>query len=254
MAEDADRLTTPPRRASGVEDSRVRRASGEPKILIVEDEPAIAELLRVLLETHGYSVLLAASAEEARPLVLTLSPACVVLDLGLPGMGGLQFLSELRRGLGFDGLVLVLSGLDDELTKVQAFRLGADDYTCKPIGTQEFVARIEALLRRYHPLPMTRQIRVGEVEIDLGTRRATLQGKDLKLTKKEFQILACLAGQQGVVRSPAEILTEAWGPQFVHYVQTLRIHIGHLRQKLAAIDATREYVRTVPGVGYSINA
>ena len=254
MPDDAASQPEPRRPRTRAEERRPRRVAGEPRLLIVEDDSAFSEFLRVLLETHGYLVTLTSTAEKARDLVPTLMPSLIVLDLRLPGMGGLQFLSELRRTLNYDGLVMVVSGLIDELTKVQALRLGADDYVAKPVGSQEFVARVQALLRRYHPIAAVRQVNLGGLEIDLGARRVSLHGQAVRLTRKEFQILACLAGQQGVVRSPSEILTEAWGPQFVHYVQTLRIHVGHLRQKLAAIDPSREYIRTVPGVGYGLNA
>lgn len=215
-------------------------------ILIIDDEPWIIDLLRESLEVAGYDVVATPDPSIGLNLASKANTSAVILDLGLPGMSGFDVLAKLRTSLRVP--VMILSGQRDESIKVKALELGADDYVCKPFGMAELVARVGALLRRTQsPIPRTR-LKFGEIELDLSERRAWLAGRELSLTKKEFQILQCLVERPGEVMTPEVILERAWGPGFVHYLRTVKVHIGNLRKKLGS----RDYIRTVAGFGYSL--
>lgn len=219
---------------------------GTPYILIVDDEPWINEALKESLEDAGHKVVTTTSSSAALDICRVREPQAVILDLGLPGLSGLDLLKELRVSLNIP--IMILSGRKDESIKVEAFRLGADDYVCKPFGPAELVARVGALLRRAQSSPRTTRLKFADIELDLAERRAWRSGRELSLTKKEFQILQCLVEKPGEVMTPELILTRAWGPDFIHYQRTVKVHIGNLRKKLGP----RDYIRTVVGFGYSL--
>ena len=224
---------------------------GPPRLRVVDDEPQIQRFLGPALAAAGYEVLRAETAAAALKLAAELTPALVLLDLGLPDLDGKEVLARLR---GFSAVpVIIVSARDREAEKVAALDAGADDYVEKPFALGELLARIRAALRRAAargaaPAPAT-VVRAGGLEVDLGRRLARLEGGEpLHLTPREWDLLAVLArGGIGRVTTQRQLLVAVWGPAHAEDTQYLRVYIGQLRQKLG--PAAR-LIRTEPGVGY----
>lgn len=232
-----------------------RADSGAPerhaKILVVDDEELIRRLLRVTLLRYKYEPFLAATGDEALDLAVDVSPDLVILDLALPGMGGLDVCRELRSWMAAP--ILVLSGRGDEATKIAAFDLGADDYVTKPFGTGELLARIRALLRRASPLNVATPIlSSGDLQVDLARRRVCRSDQEIRLTRTEFDILAYLIRNAGCVVTSKMLLQNVWGPEYGEDTQTLRVHVGHLRRKIEPVASAPHYILTEPGIGYRL--
>lgn len=228
--------------------------SGKPlsgKILIVDDEPAIRKFLSISLEASGYSILEAASGKEALETTALKQPDMVILDLGLPDKDGQLVIKELREWS--DIPILVLSVRADEKEKVQALDNGANDYVTKPFGIAELLARVRALTR-IHGLESGRiQESVfvqGDLSVDYGGHTVTLKGENLKLTRKEYDLLALLTRNAGKVLTHDYLLRQIWGPAQTDQAQYLRVHIGNLRQKLYDDPSQPRFILTEPGVGY----
>jgi DNA-binding response OmpR family regulator len=244
-------MAQPARSPSGLQDNRDSASHPSPlKILVVDDDPGIRRLLKFILEAEGYQVLLAASGREAIEAMHQGQPDSVILDIEMPGGNGLDFLVEMRKLSAAP--VLMLSGHTEQDAKVSAFHLGADDFICKPFDEVELLARIRAHLRRTPAPHGSSRKRVRDLELDLVRHRVFRAGEEIRLTKKEFLILASLAEVPGAVLSAETLLEKAWGPQFVHYIQTLRVHIGNLRQKIERDLSSPGYIQTVSGVGYRL--
>jgi len=219
------------------------------RILLVDDDREFGVMMKELLEREGYAANLAHSFDEALELTRSWNPHGIILDVVLRGPeSGLDVLTRLREHSSVP--ILMLSGHADEAVRIRALTQGADDFVTKPFSTAELMARLQSLFRRIPPPPDT--LTFADLTLDLAAHRVHKSGAEIPLTKKEFQILACLAQRPGAVLSPEVILREAWGPQFVHYIQTLRVHIGNLRKKLGTTPWSTDYVRTVPGVGYGL--
>jgi two-component system KDP operon response regulator KdpE len=218
-------------------------------ILIVDDEPQIRRALRVGLAAHGYEVLLAGNGEEALDQVALHRPDLIVLDLAMPVMDGFEVCRRVREWS--QAPIIVLSVRRGETDKVKALDLGADDYLTKPFGMEELLARIRANLRRtqseQQPEPV---LTVGEVTIDFSRRLVTVRGEEVKLTKTEYEILRYLAQNMDKVITHRQLLREVWGPDYEEDIQCLRVHIGHLRQKIEPSPPRFRYILTEPGVGY----
>ena len=177
------------------------------------------------------------------------APDAVILDLGLPDMDGQEVLQKARAF--YDGPIIILSARDREVEKIDALDNGADDYVEKPFGVGELLARLRAALR--HRLMRDRGeplIRAGNIQIDLVRRMVSLRGEPVKLSPREYDLLAALAEGNGRVLTHRQLLTAVWGPANVEDVQYLRVFVGHLRQKLEADPATPKHLITEPGVGY----
>jgi two-component system response regulator AdeR len=207
------------------------------RILVVEDEIEIAELLTVYIERAGYDVSRAANVQDAIRDHAQLKPDLMLLDIGLPGGDGLEVLTTIRRR--FDTPVIMLTALDDDVTKLSSLRIGADDYVVKPFNPSEVVERIRAVLRRVHGGAGRRHISVGDLLIDLDARIVTARCGDaeevrIALTPTEFEVLAYLARQPRRAISRAEIL-EAVAPDSVAYDRVVDSHLSKLRQKLVAV-------------------
>lgn len=218
-------------------------------VLVIDDEEQIRRALRSVLTAHGYSVLLAATAEEAVRLAASAKPDLIVLDLTLPDADGVDLASELRAWISAPILVLSVRSGDED--KIAALDAGADDYLTKPFSAGELVARVRALLRRSVAgagAPAT--ITHGDLEIDLARRRVTKGGADVSLTKTEFDILALLASSPDRVLTSRMILEHVWGPEYAEDRQILRVHISHLRKKIESHPSVPRYVQTEPGVGF----
>ncbi len=222
------------------------------KILIVDDEPQIRRFLRTGLSVQGFEVLEAASGEEALRVAPTSGADMVVLDLQLGDMDGLDVLRRLREWTWLP--VLILSVRDREADKVKALELGADDYMTKPFGAAEFVARVNALLRRIPEIAAQPKFSVGALSIDMARRQVFIGEGEIKLSPKEYQLLQFLARHAGKVATHQQMLNEVWGPGHAEDAHYLRIFMRKLRNKIEA-DATRpRYIITELGVGYRLLA
>ena len=199
------------------------------KILIVDDEEQIRRALRSILSARKYEALAAASGEEALDLAIDNPPDLVILDLAMPGLSGFDVCRELRTWLAVPILVLSVKGADAD--KIEALDLGADDYLTKPFSAGELLARIRALLRRASGQPASAPlITVGDLEIDMAQRRVRSAGRELDLTRTEFDILAYLAKNADCVVTSKMILENVWGPEYAEDTQSLRVHVSHLRK------------------------
>jgi two-component system KDP operon response regulator KdpE len=222
------------------------------RILVIDDEPAIRRFLRTSLGAEGYDVLEGEDGETGLAMLRRNAVDLLVLDLGLPGMDGLEVLSRLRES-GSSLPVIVLSSRTDEKGKVKALDLGADDYVTKPFGTDELLARIRAALR--HRLQQEGEkpiFKTGDLSVDLVRRIVIVRGAEVKLTPREYDILRLLVAHAGKVLTHKFLLHEVWGDGAD--VQYLRIYIRTLRQKLEANPEQPSLIQTEQGVGYRLRA
>ena len=219
------------------------------RILLIEDEPQIRKFLRVALEANAMDVVEAATGRDGIAKAATASPDIIIVDLGLPDMDGKQVVRRLREWSQTP--ILILSVRDSEAEKVAALDHGANDYVVKPFGINELLARIRVLLRPRQAASRDEpQMIFGLLAIDLPLRLATLNGRSVELTKKEFDLLALLARHAGRLLTHRQLLNEIWGPAHEEDIQYLRVFIGRLRQKLGDDPAAPKYILNEPGVGY----
>lgn len=219
------------------------------RILVVDDEPQIHRFLSPALEAAGFEPIRAETAAAALREIALRAPDAVILDLGLPDMDGKDALAKAREF--YDGPILILSARDRETEKIDALDLGADDFVEKPFGVGELLARLRAAIRR-GPRGGTAPtaVRVGELDIDLPMRSVRRGGSAVRLSPKEFELLARLVQGGGKVITHRQLLTAVWGPAHEHDTQYLRVFIGQLRQKLEPDPARPAHIVTEPGVGY----
>ena len=223
-------------------------------VLVVDDEPQIVQLVRDYLEHGGFAVLTAADGPTALRIARTQRPDLVVLDLGLPGLDGLDVTRSLRR----DGAVpiIMLTARGDESDKLVGLELGADDYLTKPFSPKELVARVRAVLRRVEGMQAaTEIIRAGDdVEVDLPRRQLTVAGRQVELTATEFQLLATMARQPGRVFTRAQLLDAVHGVAVESYERAIDAHIKNIRRKIEPDPRAPRYLLTAFGVGYRFAA
>ncbi len=220
-------------------------------ILVVEDEPQIAGIVRDYLEHAGFAVITAADGGAALALARARRPDALVLDLGLPRVDGLDVIRSIRRDSRVP--ILILSARGDEVDRVTGLELGADDYIVKPFSPRELVARVRAVLRRGETAPMSdERIVAGDLELDVVRRRVKAGGRAIALTPTEFELLATLAREPGRVWTRAQLLDAVHGFSLETYERAIDGHIRNLRKKLEPDDAAPRYVRTVHGVGYAL--
>jgi two-component system KDP operon response regulator KdpE len=221
-----------------------------PKLLIVDDEPAIRRLLSAGLSRAGYRIVEAGSAREALAAMQIDKPDAVLLDLGLPDRDGLE-LVPLMKGSG--AAVVVISARDATDQKVTALDLGADDYVTKPFDTEEVLARVRTALRHRLSAEVDQPVvMAGDVEIDLASRLVRRAGEEVHLTPKEFGFLAELAKHPGRVVTHLQLLRNVWGPGHEQDVEYLRVAARGVRKKLEDDNAETSLVRNEPGVGYRL--
>ena len=220
-----------------------------PRILVIDDEPQIHRFLGPALDAAGYEGVRADDGTSGLREIARKAPDAVVLDLGLPDMDGREVLARARAF--YEGPILILSARDRETEKIDALDAGADDYVEKPFGVGELLARLRVALR--HRLKQDGAEPVltsGAVTVDLLNRRITRGEAPVRLSPKEYDLLACLARGGGKVMTHKQILTAVWGPAHEHDVQYLRVFVGQLRQKLEDDPAAPRIIVTEPGVGY----
>lgn len=226
-------------------------SAARPRILVIDDEPQIHRFLSPALDAAGYEPKRADSGQEGLRGIVLWSPGAVVLDLGLPDMDGKDVLVRAREF--YSGPIIILSARDREAEKIEALDLGANDYVEKPFGVGELLARIRAGLRQAaDPAARKGPVVAGDVMVDPDLRLVKRSGAPVRLTPKEYDVLAHLARHAGKLVSHADLLTAVWGAAHAADTQYLRVVIGQLRQKLEADPAQPQLIVTEPGVGYRL--
>ena len=224
-------------------------SASRPRILVIDDEPQIHRFLTPALDAAGYEPVRADTGAAGLGEIARRPPDAVILDLGLPDMDGHDVLQAARAF--FDGPLIILSARDREQEKIVALDNGADDYVEKPFGVGELLARLRVALRNRvvrdagEPL-----VHAGHIEIDLVKRIVKRSGEAIRLSPREYDLLAALVGGRGRVITHRQLLTAVWGPANADDVQYLRVFVGHLRQKLEDDPASPRHLITEPGVGY----
>ena len=216
-------------------------------ILLIEDEDDIADLLRLYLEKEGFRLVHATSGEQGLQRLTERDPRVVILDVGLPGVDGIEVCRRIRSSS--DVPVIMLTARDAEVDKVVGLEIGADDYVTKPFSPREMVARVKAVLRRSEERPVTPQIiEVNGFAVDSGRREVTTpRGETVRPTAREFDLLWYLVEHHGLVMSRSQILQAVWGYDYFGETRTVDVHIRQLRKKLEGVP-----IETVWGVGYRI--
>jgi two-component system KDP operon response regulator KdpE len=219
-------------------------------ILVVDDEPQLRRAMKATLSDLGYSVIEAKTGEEALEILRTDTPELILLDLNMPGIGGLETCRAIRETS--DTPIIVLSVRNTERDKVQVLDAGADDYVTKRFGIQELLARIRAAMRRTPASAEAAERKVvsGELEIDFGARRATLKGNGVRLTPKEFDLLKFLVDHANKAIPHRKLLQTVWGPDYGEEVEYLRVVVNQLRKKIEPVPSKPQYLLTEPWVGY----
>jgi two-component system, OmpR family, KDP operon response regulator KdpE len=217
-------------------------------ILVVDDEPQIRRVMRTTLASNGYTVLEARSGEEALEIMQKERPELVLLDVNMPGMGGLAACREIRDRS--DAAIIVLTVRNTEKDKVMALDAGADDYVVKPFGMEELLARIRAALRRTASAEPVPAFVSSDLEIDFERRRVIVEGRPIKLTPKEFELLRQLVANQGKPLEHRRLLQAIWGPDYGNETEYLRVFINQLRKKIEPDPANPKYIHTDPWIGY----
>ena len=220
-------------------------------VLVVEDESSIASFVALYLKNAGYRIQAAGTGREALERVASEKPDLIVLDLMLPDIDGLEVCRRVRQSS--DVPILMLTARDEDVDKIIGLEVGADDYLTKPFNPRELVARVKSILRRSVPERrevQTKQIKHGDLEIDVGRREVLVSGKEVQLAPKEFDLLWELLDHRGVVLTRDQLLERVWGYTFAGDTRTVDVHVRQLRRKLGEASP----IVTVWGVGYKVAA
>jgi two-component system KDP operon response regulator KdpE len=227
----------------------------QPRILVVDDEPQLARVLRTGLKTHGYEVRVAADGVSALETFGDWPPDLVITDLAMPNMGGLELCRRLRERSQLP--IIVLSVRGEEKTKVEALDAGADDYVTKPFGMDELLARVRAQLRRAQTSAATEApssvLEEGDFRVDLEARGVTVRGGEVHLTPKEYDLLVYFVRHAGKVLTHRTLLGAVWGGDYTEQGEYLRVFVGQLRKKIEPDPSSPRYILTEPWVGYRFN-
>jgi two-component system, OmpR family, alkaline phosphatase synthesis response regulator PhoP len=225
------------------------------RLLIVEDDPTLRQALAFNLTREGYEVSSSADGESALEAARNERLDLILLDVMLPGMSGIELLRALRRD-GVSTPVIVLSAKGDEIDRVVGLKVGADDYVSKPFSRPELLARIEAVLRRHRREPAEpehhEELAFAGVKIDVARRQVEVEGHEIHLTTKEFDLLAHMAASPGRIFTRDQLLARIWGYDYLGDGRTVDVHVSWLRGKLRGTDG-HNYFRTVRGVGYAFS-
>ncbi len=228
------------------------------RVLVVDDETALANVIAGYLHREGFDVDLAHDGLSAVDSARTHRPDLVVLDVMLPGLDGIEVCRRLREFT--DAYVIMLTARDEEIDKIVGLSVGADDYLVKPFSPRELIARIRAMLRRPRATAPDADragavvLTVGDVDVDVESRRVTRAGTPVDLTRTEFDLLAALAGRPRAAFTRRQLLDEVWGPGWFGDEHVVDVHVAHLRAKLGDDAAEPVYIRTVRGIGYGLSA
>ena len=222
------------------------------RILVVDDEPQILRALGTNLKARGYDVDLAATGESALTLAARHHPDCVILDLGLPGMDGIEVIRGLRGWTRVP--ILVLSVRETERDKVAALDAGADDYVTKPFGMDELLARLRAALRRATPADEAAEVVTADFTVDLTAKRVIRGESEIRLTPTEWEIVEILVRNPGRLVTQRQLLQEVWGPQYTTETNYLRVYLAQIRRKLEPDPARPRYFITEARMGYRFEA
>ncbi len=218
------------------------------KILVIDDEPSVLSLVTAYLKAEGYEYSTAVDGPSGLKIARTFKPDLIVLDVMLPGMDGIELLTQLRRES--DVYVILLTARSDETDKIVGLSVGADDYLTKPFSPRELVARIKAALRRIQAGKQGQEVGTimafTHIRIDPAARRVWVDETAIDLTAVEFDLLLALAQHQGMVLSREQLLEKAWGYDYFGDTRVVDVHVGHLRQKLG----DERFIETIRGVGY----
>ena len=228
--------------------------AARPVVLVIEDEPQIRRFLRTTLDAQAFEVIEAETAARGITDAANRRPECIILDLGLPDMDGVDVICRVREWSSVP--IIVLSARAQEADKIAALDAGADNYVAKPFGAGELLARLRVALRHASAGDHSVEGAVyerGDVRVDLGARRVTLAGRETHLTPTEYRLLAALVKHRGKVLTQRFLLKEVWGPGYVDRPHYLRIYMANLRQKLEADPARPQLFLTETGVGYRLN-
>jgi two-component system KDP operon response regulator KdpE len=221
-------------------------------ILVVDDEPQIRRVLRATLSSRGYVIVDAKTGEEGIELVRKDKPDLVLLDVNMPGMGGLAACREMRRGS--NAPIIMLTVRNAERDKVAALDAGADDYVVKPFGIEELLARVRAALRRHGTSETLAPFETKDFSIDFESRSVRARGEHVHLTPKEYEVLKQLIANQGKPLTHRRLLQAVWGPDYGEETENLRVVINQLRKKIESDPAHPKYILTEPWVGYRFQA
>jgi two-component system KDP operon response regulator KdpE len=221
------------------------------RVLIVDDEPVMRKVLRSALSAVGYTTQEAPDGETALGTIKERPVDLVLLDINMPGVGGIESCRRIRKIAPRVGIVMI-TVRDQEDEKVEALEAGADDYVTKPFLLRELLARVRAVLRRSHidEAPQARYLRAGELEVDLDSRLLRKNGQEIHLSPKEFELLALLMRHPGVPFTHSRLLRGVWGAEYGGELEYLRTYVKFLRKKIEADPATPAYILTEPWVGY----
>lgn len=220
-----------------------------PRVLLIDDEKPIVRVLRSTLTASGYRVASAETGAEALSMIAQNTPDLIVLDLGLPDMDGKDIVIKLREWC--EAPIVILSARHDEAERIAALDEGADDYVTKPFHMGELQARLRAALRGRARRGQQRHFRSGGLEIDFDKRRVIIEGDEVKLARKEFELLRALAQHAGQVVTHKQLLAAGWGGANTD-TQFVRVYIGQLRQKIEADPSAPKFILTEPGIGYRL--
>ena len=218
------------------------------RILIIDDETQIRRALDINLRAHGYEVILAATGEHGLKEAAASVPDLVLLDLGLPGLDGVDVIRGLRGWTSIP--IIVLSARHADASKVAALDAGADDYITKPFSINELLARLRASLRRHQPAPDEPVVTTSDFAIDVVNKRVTRADNAVHLTPTEWQIVERLVRNPGRLVTQRQLLQDVWGPQYENETNYLRVHLAAIRRKLEADPGRPRYFITEPGIGY----
>ena len=216
-------------------------------ILLVDDEKHIVDLEKLYLEKEGYKTDAAYDGKTALEKFRVLKPDAIILDLMLPGLDGWEVCRRVRHESEVP--IIMLTARDQDIDKIVGLELGADDYLTKPFNPRELVARVKAVLRRANPSPKTQRLAVGDIALDADRREVTVGKQLIELRAKEFDLLAVLIQNPGIVLTRERLLEVAWGFDFPGETRTVDVHVAHLRKKLAGAQTQ---IETVSGVGYKL--
>lgn len=223
------------------------------RILIIDDELNIVELLKYNLESNGYKVIYALSGREGLNLVREKKPDLVLLDIMLPEIDGFDICKDIKKNSETEAIpIIMLTAKSEEFDKILGLELGADDYITKPFSIRELLTRMKVVLRRKDKKVESEIINIGNLAIDLSKHEVSKSGKIIELTLKEFELLKLLVLSKGKVLTRDYLLDKVWGYEYYGETRTVDVHVRHLRQKIEEDDKNPRFIETVRGIGYKL--